>query len=114
MLYKVITYNRKNFDYKKKNKCVLSTKKYLTFSRVSEKRAGKSESSRDGELRPGTASFSDASFFAHRRARNSKDTRVTVDEAQGSMARFLLPAFFCAQIFIEREMPGYEAGPGTS
>ena len=41
MLYKVITDNCKNFDYKKKNKCVLSTKKYLTFSRVSEKRAGK-------------------------------------------------------------------------
>ena len=30
MLYKVITYDRKNFDYKKKkNKCLLSTKKYL-------------------------------------------------------------------------------------
>ena len=71
--------------------------------------AEKRESSRDGELRRGTASFSDASFFAHRRGRNSKDTRLAVEEAQETMARFLLPAFFCAQIFIERE-----TGPGTS
>ena len=39
-----------------------------------------------------------------------RETRVTGDEAQGTMgrvkkgdARFLLPAFLCAQIFIERE-----------
>ena len=33
--------NHKNFDYKKKSKCLLSTKKYLTFYSVSEKWAQK-------------------------------------------------------------------------
>ena len=50
-------------------------------------------------------------FFAQRRARNASDTRVTGDVAQGTMGRrkkrgdvrFLLPAFLCAHIFIERE-----------
>ena len=44
--------------------------------------------------------------------------RVTGDEPQGTMgrlqtvgeARCLLPAFFCAHIFIKRETSGYEAG----
>ena len=42
--------------------------------------------------------------------RGGRETRVTGDEAQGTMgrvktggARFLLPTFLCAQIFIERE-----------
>ena len=57
-----------------------------------------------------------------------RETRVTGDEAQGTMgkrkkrreakreARFLLPAFFCTQIFIEREREtsGYETAPGGS
>ena len=53
-----------------------------------------------------------------------RKTRVTGDEAQGTMgrrkkrreARFLLPAFFCTQIFIEREREtsGYETAPGGS
>ena len=45
-------------------------------------------------------------------------TRVTGDEAPGTMrrkerrgqARFPLPTFLCAQIFIETGTPGYEAG----
>ena len=41
--------------------------------------------------------------------------RVTGDEPQGAMgARFLLPAFLCAHIFIKRETSGYEAGLGIS
>ena len=53
-----------------------------------------------------------------------RETRVTGDEAQGTIgrrkkrreARFLLPAFFCTQIFIEREREtsGYETAPGGS
>ena len=41
---------------------------------------------------------------------------MSVDETQGTIkkserARFLLPFFLCAQIFIERETSEYEAGP---
>jgi len=53
-----------------------------------------------------------------------RETRVTGDEAQGSMgrrkkrgeARFPLPAFLCTQFFIERgrETSGYETAPGGS
>ena len=41
--------------------------------------------------------------------------RVTGEEAQGTMGRVknggevILPSFLCAQIFIEREVSGYEA-----
>ena len=52
--------------------------------------------------------------------RGGRETLVTGDEAQGTMgrvkkrdARFLLPAFLCVQIFIEREASGYEAAPGS-
>ena len=54
--------------------------------------------------------------------RGGRETRVTGDEAQGTMgrvktggARFLLPTFLCAQIFIEREREtsGYQAAPGS-
>ena len=53
--------------------------------------------------------------------RGERETRVTGDEAQGTMgrvkkgdARFLLPAFLCVQIFIEREASGYEAARDPS
>ena len=56
------------------------------------------------------------------RRRGERETRVTGDEPQGTMgkvqtageaprlARCLLPAFLCANIFIERETSGYVAG----
>ena len=59
-----------------------------------------------------TASSSGASFFVQGRARHASYMRVAGEETQGSMgrrinerqrrlARFVLPAFLCAQIFIE-------------
>ena len=51
--------------------------------------------------------------------RGARETRVTGDDAQGTKGRvkrrlacFLLPAFFYAPIFIERETSGYGADKG--
>ena len=52
-------------------------------------------------------------FFSHR---GERQTRVTDDEAQGTMGRrkaevrFFFPAFLCAQIFVEREKFGTRQG----
>ena len=67
---------------------------------------------------------SGATFFAWFR-KGERETRVTGDDAQETMgrvkkevlrkgyARFPLPAFLCALIFIKRETSGYEAGYKT-
>ena len=59
-----------------------------------------------------------ASLLLAMRARNASDTRVTGCEGKRqweaeNLARFLLPAFLCAQIFIARHTSGYEVVAGA-
>lgn len=58
------------------------------------------------------ANCSGASFFAQL-AWNTRDSKRVLTKRKGpeksERARFLLPFFLCAQIFVERETSGYEA-----